>query len=246
MNKLPLSIGILAWNSGQTLVNTLQTYFDRRMLHYVNDVTILFQSVNEQDKEIARHFNIPYIGCESNIGIGQAFIKLTENSQTENVMVLEHDWKLIEDETITIDRLNSGIELLNKGFSCVKYRHRKRPGKPLFSQIHEGNELNYYDREIEQKSPHLLDSVHWCNPNEKFPNYIQKEGEYFTTTSRWANWTNNPCMYKKEFYLETVTPFAGNGIDLEGNIGKWWAKQEYKVAHGNGLFTHLDEGKYGI
>ena len=32
MEKLPISIGILSWRSGQTLVNTLQTYFDNNFL----------------------------------------------------------------------------------------------------------------------------------------------------------------------------------------------------------------------
>lgn len=245
MEKLNLSIGILAWKSGQTLVNTLQTYFDQHMLHYVNDVTILFQEISEQDKQIAKHFNIPYIGYNNNIGIGKAFLRLTENAQSENVMILEHDWKLIEPEDVAIGRLKSGIEMLDKGYSCVKYRHRKHPGQPLFSRRHEGNELNYYDKEIECTSPHLLDSVHWCNPAETFPDLIGKDGEYFTVSSRYANWTNNPCMYKKNFYLETVKPFAGDGVALEGNISKWWAQQTYKVAHGEGLFTHLDEGKHG-
>ena len=52
-------------------------------------------------------------------------------------------------------------------------------------------------------------------------------------------------MYKKDFYLETVKQFAGEGIALEGNISKWWAQQTYKVAHGEGLFSHKDEGKHG-
>ena len=79
MEKLDLSIGILSWRSGQTLVNTLQTYFDNEFLHQVNDVCILFQEVSEQDKEIANHFGIPYIGLQDNIGIGQGFIRLTEH-----------------------------------------------------------------------------------------------------------------------------------------------------------------------
>jgi len=29
MNKLPISIGILAWKSGQTLVDTLETYYEK-------------------------------------------------------------------------------------------------------------------------------------------------------------------------------------------------------------------------
>jgi len=245
MDNLNLSIGILSWKSGQTLVNSLTTYFERQFLHQVNDVCILFQEVSEQDKQIANHFGIPYIGLERNVGIGEGFIRLTEQAQTDNVMVLEHDWKLIEDKQTTIDRLKSGLELLDRGYSCVRYRHRKEPGYPHSSFKYQGRELDYYDEEIECTSPHLLDSVHWTDPAEQFPQHIGKDGEYFTTTSRYGNWTNNPCLYKKDFYLETVKQFAGTGIALEGNISRWWAKQTYKVAHGEGLFKHLDEGKHG-
>ena len=56
MNKLPISIGILAWNSGQVLVDTLTTYYENGLFDMVNDVTILFQEVTPQDMEIARHF----------------------------------------------------------------------------------------------------------------------------------------------------------------------------------------------
>lgn len=245
MEKLPISIGILAWKSGQTLVNTLNTYFQQEFLHQINDVCILFQEFSEEDKQIAEHFGIPYIGKEGNIGIGQAFIELTEQAKTDNVLVLEHDWKLIEDKETLRTRLLSGVKLLDNGFSCVRYRHRANPGFPHFSFQYQGRELDYYDKEIEVTSPHLLDSVHWCNPAEKFPQHIKREGEYFITTSRYGNWTNNPCLYKKDFYLETVKPFAGGGIALEGNISKWWAQQTHKVAHGEGLFCHLDEGKHG-
>jgi hypothetical protein len=245
MEKLPISIGILSWKSGQTLVNTLQTYFDNGFIHQVNDVRILFQEISDQDIEIAKHFNIPYIPIKGNIGIGEAFITLTNESQTDNVLVLEHDWKLIESAETTFERLKSGIEMLDKGYSCIRYRHRNQPGHPHFSLQYQGRELDYYDKEIECTSPHLLDSVHWTDPSNEFPQFIGKDGEYFTTTSRYGNWTNNPCLYKKDFYLNTVKPFTGSGISLEGNISKWWAQQTYKVAHGSGLFCHIDEGKYG-
>ena len=245
MENLPISVGILAWSSGQTLVNTLLSYFEREFLHQVNDVCILFQEATNQDKQIANHFGIPYIALDTNIGIGQGFIQLTEQAKTDNVLVLEHDWKLIEDKETTRVRLKSGVDMLNKGYSCIRYRHRANPGHPHFSFQYQGRELDYYDKELEATSPHLLDSVHWCDPAKKFDDKIQKDGEYFISTSRWGNWTNNPCLYKKDFYLETVSQFAGEGIALEGNISKWWAKQTYKVAHGEGLFSHKDEGKHG-
>lgn len=245
MDKLPISIGILSWHSGQVLVDTLTTYHNNGLFDMVNDVTILFQEFNEQDYQIAKHFGLDFIGLTKNIGIGQAFIKLTENAQSDNVLILEHDWNLIEDRETTYKRLLEGINLLNDEYDAIRYRHRKNPGFPHFSFRHRGNELTYYDEEIGATSPHLLDSVHWLDPAKEFSDKIHRNGEYFVTTSRWANWTNNPTMYKKNFYLDVVKPFAGEGIALEGNIGKWWVTQEFGVAHGEGLFMHNDWQKYG-
>jgi hypothetical protein len=244
MEKLPISIGILAWNSGQTLVDTLTTYYENGLFSIVNDYKILFQELSEQDKQIANHFSVPYIGLNNNIGIGKAFIQLTEQAQTDNILVLEHDWQLIENLETAYSRLKSGLNLLNEDFNCIRYRHRNQPGNPHFSFRNIGKELDYYDLEIECTSPHLLDSLHWLNPAESFPDKIQQKGEYFISTSRWSNWTNNPCLYKKDFYLDVVKQFAGDGISLEGNISKWWAQQNYKVAHGEGLFKHVDLIKY--
>jgi len=246
MQKLPISIGILAWNSGQVLVDTLTTYHQNGLFDIANDTTVLFQEFNEQDYQIAKHFGLDFIGLTQNIGIGKAFIRLTENAQTDRVLVLEHDWNLIENRETTYERLNDGIKILGKyGMHAVRYRHREQPGNPHFSFRHKGKELTYYDDEIGCQSPHLLDSLHWLDPSVEFPDLIKKSEDMFWTTSRYGNWTNNPCLYKKQFYLDTVKPFAGEGIALEGNISKWWAQQEYKVGHNEGLFMHNDWQKYG-
>jgi hypothetical protein len=247
MNKLQISVGILSWNSGQTLIDTLFSYYQNGLLDIVKDVTILFQEITDEDRQIANHFGINYIGSDENIGIGKAFIKLTENSQTENILLLEHDWKLIETSKTVHTRVTSGVELLNQGFNFIKYRHRKYPGYPLYSQkAYQGNELNHYDESIGLISPHLLDSIHWLsNPDELFPDKIQKLNEYFITTSRWGNWTNNPGLFKKDFYLQVVNNFIDNqDLLLEPSISKWWAHQDFKVAQGEGLFKHEDLKKY--
>lgn len=245
MDKLPISIGILAWNSGQTLIDTLLTYHVNGLLYMVEDVNIFFQEISPQDEKIASHFNIPYISSKENVGIGKGFLHLAQNAKTDNILLLEHDWHLIEDTETTYNRLTSGLELLSE-FKAVKYRHKKHPGFPLFSRrVYEGNELNHFDQEIGLVSPHLLECVHWIdNPANEFPDKIQQKGEYFVTTSRWSNWTNNPCLFKKDFYIDTVSPYAGEGIGLEGNIAKWWSYQEFKIAHGSGLFTHKDQNKF--
>ena len=245
MDKLPISIGILSWNSGQVLVDTLTTYHNNGLFDMVDDITILFQEFNEQDYQIAKHFGLNVIGMNSNIGIGRAFIKLTENAKEEYVLVLEHDWNLIEDKETTYNTLKRSYQAIEMGMDVVRLRHRKNPGYPHFSFKHQGKELTYYDDEIGCTSPHLLDSLHWCEPDIEFPQQIKKSEDMFHTTSRYGNWTNNPCLYKKQFYLDTVKQFAGDGIALEGNIGKWWVQQEFKVGHNEGLFMHNDWQKYG-
>ncbi len=239
-----LSIGILAWKSGQTLVDTLTTYHINGLLSITDDVKILFQEYSEQDLQIANHFGVQYIALPDNIGIGKGFLTLAKKAKYDNILLLEHDWHLVENSICTLKRLQSGLELLTQT-DIIKYRHRTNPGYPLFSaNVYKGNELKHYDSEIDLISPHLLESVHWLDPHKEFPDKVSKVGEYFTTTSRWGNWTNNPILVKKKFYIEVVNSYAGGGIDLEGNIAKWWSRQNFKVAHGEGLFSHKDIKKF--
>lgn len=244
MEKLPLSIGILAWKSTKTLSNTLRSYRKNGLLDLVEDITILFQEISEADKKLADQYKLKYIGLEKNIGIGKGFIQLAENAKHNEILFLEHDWELIENKEMVCAQLKSGLEFLEKGYSVVRFRSRKNPGFPLHSLIHKGNELNYFDDWHQVTSPHLLESLHWLDPAEEFPDKIQRNGDFFITTSRWANWTNNPFLIKKDFYLSTITPFAGEAVQFEKNIASWWVKQNFKIAQGEGLFMHNDLQKH--
>ncbi len=232
--KLNLSVGILSWGSPNTIINTLKSYGTSKLLENVNDVVIFFQEASNFDRELSKFFDIRAIMSETNIGIGKALTALCEASTCDNVILLENDWVNIENPYVTYEELKKGIDILDsKKADVVKYRHRMYPGEPLYTRQYAGNELS---------SPkHLFDCVHWCvNPDEKFPEYIKKDEEsgYYLCNSAYANQTNNPCMYKKDFYLKNISPFAGEGVDLEGKIDEWWRKQDFTVAHGKGLFTH--------
>ena len=244
MKKIPISICILAWKSAATLRNTFRSYQKHGLLNISDDITILFQEISESDKKIADKFGVKYMGLTENTGIGKGISKLASNAKYDTMLFLEHDWQLIENNETLISRLTSGIELLNSGYNVVRYRSRKNPGYPLYSEAHKGNELNYYDDWHQVTSPHLLDALHWLDPAEKFPDKIQRVGEYFITTARWANWTNNPFLIKKEFYLQTIAPFARESVHFEKNIAYWWARQEFKIAQGEGLFMHNDLQKH--
>ena len=244
MEKLPVSIGILSWNNIKTLQNTLKSYKKNGLLDLSDDIVILFQEVTDADKAIAKKFKVKYIGLKENVGIGNGIRLLAENAAFEDILFLENDWELIEKKPFTFSRLWSGLEKIGNGYDVVRFRSRRNPGHPLFSITHKGNELGYYDDWHECTSPHLLESLHWLDPAVKFPDKIQKDGDEFVTTARWANWTNNPFLINKNFLLETILPFAGESVSFERNIASWWVKQDFKIAHGEGLFTHNDLKKY--
>jgi hypothetical protein len=248
MEKLPISVGILSWHSGQVLVDTLTTYYQNGLFDMVDDVTILFQEFNEQDYQIAKHFGLDIIGLNNNIGIGMGLLKLAENCKHDNILLLEHDWNLIESSEKTYAHLKEGIELLDEDFKCVRYRHRFNPGYPHFSIIkYRGKELEFFDDYYQMKYPHLLDCLHWIeHPEKEFSQFIEKYKNFYVSSSRYGNWTNNPCMYKKDFYINLCKSFIKDGyITSEGEVAVWWAKQNFKVAHGDGLFMHNDWQKYG-
>ncbi len=245
MRKLPISIGILSWNSGKTLKNTLASYRKNGLLELSDDITILFQEVSTEDKKLAKKFGIQYIGLQENIGIGKGISKLIENATYDTILFLEHDWKLTENKDMLLDRIESGLALLQNGFDIIRYRSRKNPGYPLHSLRHKGQELHYYDTWHKVNSPHLLESLYWLDPAESFPDKIQKKDGYFITTARWANWTNNPFMLRKEFFFKNIYDIALSSEHFERDIAEWWVQQPFKIAQGEGLFKHYDLEKYG-
>lgn len=234
MKKLNLSIGILSWKAPKTLYNTLNSYRTSGLLDMVNDVTIFFQEYSAIDRANADFFKIQAIYSPTNIGIGKAFVKLVQEAKTSNILLLENDWVCIEPSDIVYEELNAGLSLLeNKQADMIKYRHKKNPGEPLYT-------LQFRNRELDSPK-HLFDCIHWVEePDRQFPEYITKDPytNFYLCGSKNANHTNNPTMFKTRFYIDNIGPFSGEGIDLETNIDGWWQEQDFKVAHGSGLFTH--------
>ena len=76
-------------------------------------------------------------------------------------------------------------------------------------------------------------------PEKRFPKYIQKYKNVYIASSKYANYTNNPVLYDREWFLKNIiTQFEDSiGRNNEKNIQAWW---EYKIGQGEGLFRHTD------
>jgi hypothetical protein len=236
--KLDLDIIILGWNSSNKIRDSLNTYRDNGLLDMVGNVILYFQEVSVEDFNLAKEFNLDFIGSSQNVGIGKAFTSASKICKSTYILPLEHDWLLIENLEKTYKILSESIDLIKNGATCVKLRHRKNPGDPLHSESVMWRELESFDNECDCFGHHLLESVHWSDPSIRFPDKVKKEGDWFYTKSCWSNFTNNPCVWNREFYINNIGPFSGNGIDLEGSIAKWWVKQDFVIYQGEGLFTH--------
>lgn len=219
------TLGILSWGSPKTLWNTLSALKDFEADKYFTEKYIFFQEINHQDKSIAQHFGYDYLGSTKNVGIADGFKMLVENATSDVFLFLENDWELIEANAVEILK---SAEMLIKigGIDIVRLRHRTNPGHPLWSQQFMGRE---YD-----SPPHLLDSLHWTEPD--FPEIIRIPSNWYYTSSRFANWTNNPIMFKTRWATKNILPRVTG--DIERDLGDWWQQQEYIVAQGQGLFTH--------
>lgn len=241
MSKLKVTVGILTWRSYDTLRNTLSSYKNNGLLDIVDEVIVFAQDLSSLELDICREFStetlqIKIIGSSGNIGIGNAFKHLVHYSTNKYVLILENDWVLIEDRSMTRSQIDDGIKLLlTKQADFIKYRSRNNPGEPLYTRQFAGREMD--------SPPHLFECVHWReHPDKDYPDKIFKisglYSDWYVCDSKWANHTNNPFMVTKDFYNNNIAPFSGQGVDLEGNIFEWWQQQGFKVAHSTGLFKH--------
>jgi hypothetical protein len=232
-----LGICILSWRSPSTLKNSLSSYQKNGLFECADEILIFFNEISSKDEKIANKYKLNYMGASQNLGIGKALEVLVTQSKCDYVLFLEEDWVLIENPEITQKRIKTAINLLEEGRAdVVRLRHRLKYGDPLYTIIFKGDEL---------KTPeYLFESIHWIDdPENKFPQFISKlsinDEEWFLSSAHYGCYTNNPCIYRREFLKNNVLPFTfGDGLALEEDIQPWWRDQDFKIIQGPGLFEH--------
>jgi len=234
-NKLPITVGILVYKGIETVKNTFQTYIKYSLFECVEYSIVYIQKSEHQDQiyEYINSLNIKNlrITCsENNSWIGGGFRNIVNKTLSPYILLLEEDFVLLD-----YPSFESGVNLLKEGVvDCVRYRSCNQPGEPLYSWHIKGNEL------IEKNLTHLAECVHWKEtPDKDFPELCQKNGDIFIFKSKNANFTNNPCLYRTDFYKDKILPnFCIDGTDVETACFIWWKEQEFNVGAANGFFSH--------
>ena len=237
---------MLGWRSPRTLANTIENYNRRKFLaHFDKKILVYNESHFKLPKRVVNSFDM-ILSLKENMGIAPALSLATNLVTTKYLLFLEDDWILAENEELTHKRLLAGEEILKHDIAdVVRYRHRYEPGEPLLSKkFLEGLELT-------KGLNHLLDSIHWRDDTAelfkgKIDNKIVMDEQWYISPSKFANYTNNPCFYRTAFFTEVMWRYRdSDGIRLELDIHDWWAQNDFKVAQGNGLFSHFPLEKNG-
>jgi len=232
--KFSLGICILTWNKPKTLKNTLKSYEKFGLLDIVTEKIILCQENNQDEINIAKSFGFTIYHTEKNIGIGKGIFLLTKKLTSKYMIFLENDWELLNDKFTS--EILTPINYISHGIiHAYKLRHRYNYGEPLWS-------MNWCKNKELTDTRYLLDSVHWIQePEKRFPKYIKYKNIYIAS-SKYANYTNNPVLYDREWFLKNITTEIKDSIgrNNEKNIQAWWEHQEYKIGQGEGLFRHTD------
>lgn len=232
------TVGLLLLSRGRhgVLRKTLRNWADSGLLEYADQRLAFFQEMTEEDVKIARMFGFECFGSPDNIGIGQAWKRLASRCWCDQVLTMENDWKVTHGGCCSL--VHQASELVSRREAdVVRLRSRERPGEPMHSRCFIGREADSDDA-----LAHLLNCLHWKrDPHLDHPQ-IRKRGRWFFTSSEYANFTNNPCLYDRLWFLDNVVPFCqGGGIALEGDIEKPWRDGRHRVAQGEGCFTHEDK-----
>lgn len=271
-NKPKIGIGVLSWRGYTSLRAALETYHAQDLFSLFDEKFVFLPEMSEEGITIARDFGMTYAGSDKNLGILGGFQALAQNMISDYILLCENDFGLIEDLNSARAQIDRAMASLTRGETQVwRFRHRKTPGEVW--AIEKG--LRYWPRDnapaLEKiwasarrlLRPDKAARLKWYatfiydDPEERFPDTVRRvEGGDLLVRSDMMNWSNNPFLINRKFYLETVIPAAIaqtrgrmiNGfptIETELNRG-WWRAQKYWIGIANpGLFSHARYGDRG-
>jgi hypothetical protein len=263
-----LSVGMLT-HEPRSMADTLATYEKWGFFQVVTDFMVYINNRRPEIDEALKPYLEKYpkiirvMGDVNNYGIARGIIFLTGNATNEYFLFLERDFQLIEPAHCVVEQLTTGIRLIERDTAqVVRYRHRKRAGRPNWAEImfrgHEDDVLPPYHQ------PNLFcNHFYWIpDPEKRWPKLIwfchdESKGDayMYCSDSFYCNWTNNPQLWKVSWwnkeYVSQFDAFTRNDpyYDLEVYMN-WepnsWNDRKFTVAQGQGLFRHTDRGKFGI
>jgi len=239
-NKPTIGLAILTYNRPQVLDQTLKSYKENRFFEIFDEKIILIQENLDASRKVAEKYNLTIYTTEKNIGIGPGNNFLIDKLTTDYFIICQDDFLLINNNFN--QEIFDKINIIDSNIiDCYRLRNLKTPGDPMYSGK---RHFKPHGDLPETNASGLLYCNFIENPEQKYPNIIKhnKEDDIYIMSSKNANYTENPVLYKRKWYIDNLYEFNKiDGIKAENNIQKIWEKQNFKIGFGNGIFRHCDK-----
>lgn len=238
--KCPLTIGMLTYNSPNTLKHTLISYHTNGLLDLTDDIICIIQPSIKSNEEIdiCNTFNINYILEPFNTKMAGGIKRIWENAKYDYVLFLECDFYLTSSKKDTEHLISLSLNYLQSNtFDIVRLRSLKNPGHYMQARKWAITNMNNFLTPELYLLTYILE-----NPQDVFPEQIKKISDdplIYSMTNKHCVYTNNPHIIHRSFYNNYIKPHIKEGSNLESQIDLTWSfTNNHKIAITSGLFTH--------
>jgi len=257
-----LSVGVLSYRAPETLARTLESYKAGELAACAGECCVFFNAMTQADEELCARYGWRCAGSPENLGLLGGTDALARAMTGDYLLMLQNDCPLIADAAFTRTYLAEATALIASGQAdIVRCRSRTQPGQGFadgkkFARYHGAGLLPAIRRLLRPvkarraigRAPYAISDA-----ERRFPAYIERKGNFLVVDSSVINFTDQPFLIARPFMLELLDWAKAhpkkrtlNGFQvLEINLNThWWRAQHFKVAVGEGLFTHarLDGG----
>ena len=236
-----ISLAILTYNRPRILERTLHSYEKLGFFRFFDENIILLQGNNNKERKIAEKFNLKIFHTDKNIGIGPGNNLLIDKINSDYFIICQNDFVLLDNNDFN-NEITKAVNIIKNGLiNCYNLRNLKNPGYPMYSS------RRLVKPEGDLSPSHYSSYLFYNfvpNPEIKHPEIFNFDNinKVYILSSKNANYTENPVLYNKKWYIENIYNLNKiGGIEAENNVQKVWENKNYKVGFGSGLFCHNDK-----
>ena len=275
---MALSIGLLSWRAHETLRKTLKSYRRANLFACADDFKIFFNEISDEDRAIAAEFGVEAVGDERNLGIWGGMDACAKALKNDVILLLQNDCPVVATPEETAAYLKEGEALVREGRAdVVRLRHRFNQGEGIsyrrFFDYHFVRELderalafgdvgvpaNATEDTLARKlrrffrpfaaQKRLVSAIHLeTHPEQVYPQYVKRDGRFLVVDSALAQFSEQPLLVSKKFYLELSDWCRAhprhrtvNGAPVMEHAlrSPHWLRGHFRVAFcETGVFTH--------
>ena len=239
--QLPMCVGILAYQGKRTLEDSLRSFEEGGLMRLARVMMIHFQKVDSPSRlkwstgVLRKYPKLRGSSTEQNIEF-RAFLMMAQSCEEPYFLTIEEDFRILPSNyhLVTI-QLSSALDVIESGVSdAVLLRSRDVPGKPDYAResFAQGSLGSQWLLEHAAWNYHAEDDFEEITACRVSP-------KYWCTSTRHASFTNNPVLYKTNFYSGLLENSSSlRYADIEPTITKLWRTRNLTVSRSLGIFTH--------